>query len=344
MIGLVPPASTWSRLRNSTSSGQAPLRSRSQPLGTSALDLRATRQVRQANRELEAMFWCAEYALDCKTTKVGLHLIFPEDLCGHRVDGPSLRESQLLEGVNDAHCYAGYLCRIAGAEHKRPIAVLSSGQYFSEQFHRGWPNLILHNDHLSYRGPLPLICGCNGRSVFQGCDDQGVFVSAQNRTLGSQFWVALLQSSLATETKLSLRDGEDGAQFAPDPELSVSLASCCDSWRSCFDAWKSGSVSSSSLAELRSSSSIPLTSAWRVSSSLTSSSLPGSSTSSPMAVLGAASLRRTVSLTARSRSPRTTKRPLVSLRPRGKWRDWLADWRTTPGGERQVSPVSSHCV
>ena len=47
MVCLVPPASTWSRLRNSTSPGQAPLRSRSQPLGTSGLDLRATRQVRQ---------------------------------------------------------------------------------------------------------------------------------------------------------------------------------------------------------------------------------------------------------------------------------------------------------
>ena len=108
------------------------------------------------------------------------------------MDGPSstwaLRESQLLEGVNDAHRYAGYLCRIAGAEHKHPIAVLSSGQYFSEEFHRGWPNLTLHNSILSLWGPLPLTCGCNGHSVLQGFDDQGDFVSTQNRVLGTQFW------------------------------------------------------------------------------------------------------------------------------------------------------------
>ena len=156
---LVPPASTWSRLRNSTSPGQPPLRSRSQPLGTSSLDLRATRQVRQANKELESMLLCAEYALECKTAKVGLHLIFPEDLGVHRVDGPTsiwaLRESQLLEGVNDAHRYAGYLCRFACAEHKRPIAVLSSGRYSSDDFYRGWSNLSLHNNILSYRGPYP---------------------------------------------------------------------------------------------------------------------------------------------------------------------------------------------
>ena len=74
------------------------------------------------------------------------------------------------EGVNDVHHYAGYLCRIAGAEHKRPRAVLSSGRYFPEDFHRGWRNFSLHNTILSYRGPLPLSCGCYGHSVLQGVD------------------------------------------------------------------------------------------------------------------------------------------------------------------------------
>ena len=210
-------------------SGPTPLALAIQPLGISALDLRATRQVRQANKELESMLLCAEYALKCKTAKVGLHLIFPEDLGGHRADGPtsiwSLRESQLLEGVNDAHRYAGYLCRIAGAEHKRPIAVLSSGRYFSEDFYRGWPYFSLHNNTLSYRGPLPLACGCDGHPVLQGVDDHGGFVSTQYRSFGVRFWKALLHASWATETKLSLRVGEDVVQRAPDPMLSVSLSS-----------------------------------------------------------------------------------------------------------------------
>ena len=247
------------------------------------------------------------------------------------MDGPTsiwaLRESQLLEGVNDAHRYAGYLWRIAGAEHKRPIAVLSSGKNFPVDFHRGWPNFALHNNILSYRGPLPFSCGCNGHSVLHGVDDQGAFVSAQNQFFGVRFWKALLHASWGPETKLSLRVGDDVAQFAPDPMLAASLSSGCDSWRTCFDSWKHGSLSSTSMAELRSTSGGSLSSAWRVLSggsssgatslSSTTSTLLSSTVSSPTAGPVVVTQRRAGSLTTRSRSPRTMKRPLVSLRPRG---------------------------
>ena len=304
------------------------------------------------------MLLCAEYALECKSTKVVLHPTFPEDLGGHRVDGPTsiwaLRESQLLKGVNDAHRYAGYLCRIAGAEHKRPIAVLTSGQYFSDDFYLDWPNFALHNNILSYRGPLPLSFGCNGHSVLQGVDDQGAFVSTQNRSFGVRFWKALLHASWATETNLSLRAGEDVPQLAPDPMLSGSLSSVCDSWRSCFDSWKLGSLSSSSSGELRSFTCVSLTSAWRVlsggtspcatSSSSITSTLPSSTVSSPTAGPVVATQRRSGSLTARSRSPRTTKKAPGLFEAEGGWRERIADWRTATGGERQVSSVCSLCA
>ena len=41
-VYLVPPAASWSRLRSSTTSGQLPLRSRSEPLGLSSLDPQET--------------------------------------------------------------------------------------------------------------------------------------------------------------------------------------------------------------------------------------------------------------------------------------------------------------
>ena len=80
-----------------------------------------------------------------------------------------------------------------------------------------------------------------------------------------QFWKALLQASWATETKLSLRVGEDGPQFAPDPyavSFFVFLLRFLAVLFRLMEDWFS--LSGSSLSELRSTSSVPLKSAWRV--------------------------------------------------------------------------------
>ena len=159
-----------------------------------------------------------QQALSCRSTKVSLHSVFPEDL-GHPITGPastwSLREFQLLEGVNDAYRLAGYLCRVAGAEHKRPISVLSTSQKL---------NLVLSNDSLSYRGPLPLTCGClRNHTAFHGLSDQGDFISSQYNSLGVRFWTTCLQASLTMGTRLSLWDGAATTQSVPHSLSSVGI-------------------------------------------------------------------------------------------------------------------------
>ena len=109
--------------------------------------------------------------------------------------------------------------------------------------------------------------------------------------LGARFWALLLEATWVSGADLLLRDGRATAHPVPDPLLSKSLASGCDSWMSCFEAWKAGTLSSSSMAELRVCSQVPLSTAWlgallkSVASSSPSSSTPhGMSTSVPMIV------------------------------------------------------------
>ena len=194
-IFLVPSASTWSRLRSSATQGQPQLRIRAFPLGVPGSDPHVAEQLRRANRVLEAIAWYAEQALACSSTRVGLNLVFPEDVGGHPVTGPSsiwaLREFQLLDGVNDVHRAAGYLCRITGSENKRPMGILSACQDFGTEFARGWPHLVWSKDRLVYKGPLPVDCGCCcTHPPLQGMDDNGDFVSAHAYTLGIPFWDA----------------------------------------------------------------------------------------------------------------------------------------------------------
>ena len=53
-VYLTPPAATWSRLRSSTTPGQLPLRSRSEPLRLSSQQIE---KKRQSNRQMEAVVW-----------------------------------------------------------------------------------------------------------------------------------------------------------------------------------------------------------------------------------------------------------------------------------------------
>ena len=68
-----------------------------------------------ANRALEVAAWVAEQSLQCPSKFVGLNIIFPKDLGGHCVHGPSsiwvLREFRSLEGVRDARRAAAYMCQ-----------------------------------------------------------------------------------------------------------------------------------------------------------------------------------------------------------------------------------------
>ena len=80
--------------------GSPPLHSRSSPLGLSSLSPDETQKINKANRALELAVWVAEQALQCPSKFIGLNIVFPEDLGGHCVHGPSsiwvLREFRFL--------------------------------------------------------------------------------------------------------------------------------------------------------------------------------------------------------------------------------------------------------
>ena len=104
-VYLTPHATSWSRLRSSTTQGQLPLRSRSEPLGLSSLNPQQTEKVRQSNREMEAVSWFAAQSARCTVRRVSMVLTFLEDFGGHVRDGPasswSSREFQDLERACD---------------------------------------------------------------------------------------------------------------------------------------------------------------------------------------------------------------------------------------------------
>ena len=135
MVHIVPSAATWSRSRHSTHSGQLSLRSRSSPLGLPSLSPLESEQINKANRALEVAAWVAQQSLQCPSKLIGLNIIFPEDLGGHREHGPSsmwvLREFRLLEGVRDARRAAAYLCQFTRSEYKRAIGIFSSSPSLS---------------------------------------------------------------------------------------------------------------------------------------------------------------------------------------------------------------------
>ena len=256
VIHIVPPAATWSRSRHSDIPGQRPLRSRLAPLGLPSLTPSENDKVNSANRALEAVLWCAEQALCCKTKAVGLNIIFPEDLGGQQSEGPSslwvLREIQLLEGIRDARRAAGYLCQFTRTDFKRPLGVFSTSRKLRARLSLGWPRLERIHDKLVYKGPLPKNCACNHiHTPMIGTSSDDVFCSSGSHTFSSDFWKHFVTDHPLDSELSSLRDEGLQTDFAPlhsvglSPWLSPSLAAGVGSLRYVYEAWKAGRLETS---------------------------------------------------------------------------------------------------
>ena len=154
-VHILPPASSWSRSR------QSDVMSRSAPR-LSSLSPAESKKVRDANFVVECLSWCSEQALACPVKIVALTIIFPEDLGGH-ADGPSsiwaLREFQLLASVMPA-VQLHILCQLTGADFKRPLGVFSASHQLRARLFTGWPRLVSSNNKLVYKGPLTVSCYC----------------------------------------------------------------------------------------------------------------------------------------------------------------------------------------
>ena len=246
---------------------------------------------------------------------IGFTLIFPEDLGGHISHGPSslwaLREFQLFEGTRDARRAAGYPCQIMGADYKRPIGVLSTCAPLRKRMSLGWPLLEKVQDKLVFQGEhTPVIGG----------SDSDSFLTSNAPGFGSKFWELCVYDDTLERRIDSLRDGDqsDLTPVGVSPLLSPSLASGSSTLRSTYEAWKAGTLSRAMSADISSSGSISAYFVAPPGLSAHSSSLSCLSSlwkiSSAVATPGTSSIR---SLHARSRSRRTSIRPLVHQRPRG---------------------------
>ena len=263
MVHIVPSAATWSRSRHSQHSGQPPLRSRSSPLGLSSLSRAETIKVNMANRALEVAAWVAEQSLQCPSKLIGLNIIFPEDLGGHCVHGPSsiwvLREFRFLEGVRDARRAAAYMCQFTRSEYKRPTGILSNCTSLRPLLFLGWPKLLGVQDSLKYKGPLPLSCSC-GREhpPLIGLADDSSFLTSASTGFGAGFWTSCVYDVMVERSFVSLRDGDqpDLTPLSDSPLLSPSLASVSSSLRSTYEAWKAGTLTKAALVDIAPSDSI----------------------------------------------------------------------------------------
>ena len=113
VIFLLPAAATSSRARH-IGDGQHPLRSRAEPFGLQCLDPLSSSKVTASNQQLEFAFLLPQ-------KKVGVVLVFAEDLGGSRDSGPTLiwalQEFRSLEGLQGG---------LRGVEYLRQIVNLTT--------------------------------------------------------------------------------------------------------------------------------------------------------------------------------------------------------------------------
>ena len=113
------------------------------------------------NRSVKLSTWFTK----CAASRTALIFMFPEDFGGHAKSGPSslwsLQELRSLHGQDDASRGATFLCRIAGADTKRPLGIFTNLPGLQQSLQTGWPALTRHGTSLYYSGPLPKSCGCS---------------------------------------------------------------------------------------------------------------------------------------------------------------------------------------
>ena len=352
---LAPQASTWSRLRNASTTGQVPLRSRSEPLGLCSLKPQEIEKVTQSNREWETALWILTQSASCQSKKVGILLTFPEDFGGHWSSGPaspwSAQEVLGIVRTCDVRRGSAFLCQLAGTDQRRPVGIITNLPKVKGNLFLHWPSLVRCGDDLIYNGLLPGSCPCAPQhKPFRGTDAQANFVSSAAQSPGVSSWKLCLTDILGGSL-LSLRDGEASQQAALSSVSGLfSFGSCVHSRTPLYNAWLHGSLTRTLLADVASSgqvtayleNSVPSDSQFTKRSNFSttcsitavgfalssplfprSSSLSGSSTAPPLSSSASHRARdrrsRSPSLLPRSiaRTPCRMKTPLVQSGPRG---------------------------
>ena len=262
-VFISPPAATWSRLRNSQVPGQVPLRSRQCPLWMMSLSPESQSKVRASNFSLEVYSWFAEQILTSPQLQTFFLLVFPEDFGGDSCTGPaspwSAREFTDLSDAVEAQRGAVYLCRLASAEYRRSVGLLTNVQALSADMYLGWPAFNTQDSTLQYCGPLPSTCACSTmHPSLRGLATQGGFRSFLAQSLGPQFWARILSRMQESQLHCSLRDGVQSStagiiSHGGFPGYGFALADSLDSVAALHREWKANTLARSLLRDFSAS-------------------------------------------------------------------------------------------
>ena len=192
-VYMTSQASTWSRVRHSSSSGQRPLRSRQHPSGFPERHPEAREKTLHYHADSEVCCCFLEQTAQCSLRFVFVLFVFPEDLGSDAKSGPSslwdFLEVRAVDGMNDIQRGAAFLCQLAGSKHRRPMGLYTNLSSLQARMNRGWPSLFPLRSDLHYDGPLPPSCPCtSAHAPLKGVDSREEFNSSSSSALREQFW------------------------------------------------------------------------------------------------------------------------------------------------------------
>ena len=134
-------------------------------LGSLSFVFRGSSARKQSNHGLEVTSWVPHQAIRCRVIKVYFVLMVPEGYGGHCVSGPAspwdLPEFGSLQEVSDAVRGAAFSCRLANAEKKHPVGILTNLPLLREDLDLSWAGVARIGGVFAHQGPLPHDCQCS---------------------------------------------------------------------------------------------------------------------------------------------------------------------------------------
>ena len=147
------------------------------------------------------------------------------------------REVRELEGEGDVGRGSAFFCQLAGTAQRRPVGILTNLFQVQSKLFLRWPCLILCGDELHHNGPLPISCpSAPQHDPFRGTDELADFVALlpnhRASLSGSCVWPGLL-TDRSSPLEISFVDAAP-----PSPGYFFSFSSSVHSRSSLFSHWQ----------------------------------------------------------------------------------------------------------
>ena len=186
------------------------------------------------NRTAEISTWFTEQSLLCANPKVAVIYIFLEDFGGQALSGPaslwSLQELRSLHGQHETLRGATFLCRITGADSRKPLRILNNLPGLQHSISLGLPDFKKHGSYLQHVGPLPKTCGCSPPHPHTiGIASNDRFRTQIHEPFEELFWKFCFSSLRSLLVIDPVTDGDISDKVAHSGSPTFSLSSLVDS-------------------------------------------------------------------------------------------------------------------